>query len=297
LQQQFVDDPVLGVIHKNLPAAFTDAAPDEREAYRLALQASRHARAELKALLEPLQSLTEFAEPLLRHALDARFGPGLNPQTDRLFHPVVRSGGAPASSTRFTLLEAALHNFERKESVAGGLSRLAAIITGDDQTHPKNIAPEQFADVCRHVNIGRKYQDHVQDVLEPESVPGGATGPSQVHARSLFVANELADMALYARGAFMRKHIDKDCRDAVLDMVTRRAEPRFAGLPIMYEALTLFGVEIPRVVIIKPQGTWTFTQVPLLLYIPQDPTTGERPAPTTAEPALPDVFRATDRRT
>lgn len=271
LKQQFKNDPVLGVIQKNLPAAFIDATPQDRDAYRRALQDSRQARAQLKELLKPLKSLTDFAEPLLRQGLDARFGPGLNPKTDRLFHPTLKPSGAAGSSTRFTLLEAALHNFERKESVAGGLPRSAAITYGDDQIHPKNIAPEQFADVCRHLNIGLKYQDHLQEVLEPESAPGQAPHAPRTNARSLFIANDLADMALYARAAFLRERIGKIALDAVLDLVSRRSAAQFAGQPIKCEVLTLFGVEIPRVAVITPQATWTFTQVPLLLYIPQDP--------------------------
>ena len=271
LTQQFADDPILGIIRKNLPAAFTDASPEDRQAYRRALQDSRHARVELKTLLKPLKSLTEFAEPLLRQALDTRFGPGLNPKTDRLFHPTLKPSGATGPATRFTLLEAALHNFERKESAVGGFLKSAGILNSEGQTHPKNIAPEQFADVCRHLNIGRKYQDHLQDVLEPDDAPGTASNVARDKARAVFIANDLADMALYAQAAYLRKHIGKDALDAVLAIASRRPDPQFGGLPVMFEALTLFGVEIPRAVIIKPQATWTFTQVPLLLYIPQDP--------------------------
>lgn len=271
LQQRFSDDPVLSVIQKNLPTAFITASAQQKDDYRAALSASKYARQALKNLLKPLKGMSEFAEPLLRSALDTRFGPGLEPRTDTLFHPVMRPSGAPGSSTQLTLLEAALHNFERKESINGGFLRLASIDKGIDGPHPKNIRPEQFADVCRHLNIGNKYQDHLKGVLEPESLPGDSPTAALNNARAVFITNDLADMELYARAASLRSDISEQALAAVLEVVKRRANPTFSGQPIEFDSLSLFGLEIPRVVLIKPLATWTFTQVPLVLYVPQDP--------------------------
>lgn len=271
LQRRFSDDPVLSVIHQQLPSAFSTASAQQQQDYRRALIASKYARQALKTLLKPLKGLSEFAEPLLRQALNARFGPGLEPRTDTLFHPVLRPSGATGSSTQLTLLEAALHNFEREEAVSGGFLRSASVDKGAGGTHPKNIRPEQFADVCRHLNIGQKYQDHLNDVLEPASLPGDAPTAARRNARAIFISNDLADMELYARAAALREDISEQALAAVLEVVKRRSSPMFNGLPVAFESLSLFGVEIPRVVLIKPQATWTFTQVPLLLYVPQDP--------------------------
>lgn len=271
LQQQLRDDPVLNVIEQQLPIAFRQATAQQLDDYRRALRVSRHARAQLKMLLKPLQGLADFAEPLLREALDQRFGPGLEPRTDTLFHPWLTAAGGTGGATQLTLLEAALHNFERKEAVVGGFLAAASIDKGIDGPHPKNIAPEQFADLCRHVNLGQKYQDHLRDVLEPASAPGDADNAARLNAQATFILNDQADMELYARAAFLRKDISEQALNAVISMVRPSQAPQFNGLGIAFEALTLLGFEIPRVVLIKPMATWTFTQVPLLLYVPQDP--------------------------
>jgi len=283
LQQQFDEDPVLGVIHDNLPTAFSAASAQQQQDYRRALLVSKSARQALKTLLKPLKGMSEFAEPLLRKALDARFGPGLEPKTDTLFHPTLRPSGATGLATQLTLLEAALHNFERTESIKDGFLRSASVNKGLDGPHPKNISPEQFADVCRHLNVGKKYQDHLNDVLEPASLPGDAPHAGRHNARAIFITNDLADMELYARAAALRKHISEQALAAVLEVVTRRASPLFNGLPVAFESVSLFGVEIPRVVIIKPLATWTFTQVPLVLYVPQDPVTPFKEFATLSE--------------
>ncbi len=283
LQDQFANDPVLDVIRQNLPEAFSTASVGDQEDYRQALRASRYAKAELKRLFEPLKGLSDFARPLLRQALDASFGPGLEPETDTLFHPILRPSGATGPATQLTLLEAALHNFERKEAISGGFLRSASINKGIGERHPKNISPEKFADLCRHLNIGRKYQDHLEEILEPVSQPGYSPTAARLNARSRFIANDLADMELYARAAFLRKHISGSAQAAVLDVVKRQSKPLFDGLPVVFEYITLLGVEIPRVVLIKPQATWTFTQVPLVLYVPHDPVAPFKEFATLAE--------------
>nr|WP_268801053.1 NEL-type E3 ubiquitin ligase domain-containing protein [Pseudomonas sp. BSw22131] len=283
MQQRFSEDPVLRVIHHQLPKAFSAASTQQQQDYRRALLASKSARHALKTLLKPLKGLSDFAEPLLRQALDTRFGPGLEPKVDTLFHPTLRPSGATGSASQLTLLEAALHNFERKEAIKGGFLRSASVDKGLDGPHPKNIPPDQFADVCRHLNIGSKYQDHLKDVLEPMSLPGDAPNAARLNARAIFITNDLADMELYARAAALRKDISEQALAAVLDVVTRRASPMFNGLPVAFESLSLLGVEIPRVVIIKPLATWTFTQVPLVLYVPQDPVTPFKEFATLSE--------------
>jgi Leucine-rich repeat (LRR) protein len=283
LQQRFSDEPVLRVIHHQLPKALSAASTQQQQDYRRALLASKSARQALKALLKPLKGLSDFAEPMLRQALNTRFGPGLEPKVDTLFHPTLRPSGATGLATQLTLLEAALHNFERKEAIKGGFLRSASVDKGIDGPHPKNISPDQFADVCRHLNIGKKYQDHLNDVLEPASLPDDAPNAARLNARATFITNDLADMELYARAAVLRKDISEQALAAVLEVVTRRASPMFNGLPVAFESLSLFGVEIPRVVIIRPLATWTFTQVPLVLYVPQDPVTPFKEFATLSE--------------
>lgn len=271
LQQQFDQDPVLKTIQQNLPPAFVQASPQAQKEYCRALLASRLAKAELKKLLKPLKGLSEFAKPLLSKALDDRIGPGLDVINDTLYDPALRIRGRTAYRfPRLSLLEAALHNFEPEEAVAGGFLNGAAITRGEED-HPKKITPEQFADVCRHVNLGRKYQDHLASVLEPDAAPGDASDAARFNARSVFIQDDKAEMEVCARAALIKKTISEAACSTVVAVARQQPEPRFNGELIRLERLTLLDVEIPRVVLIRPQRTWTFTQVPLVLYIPQDP--------------------------
>jgi Leucine-rich repeat (LRR) protein len=269
LQQRFKQDPVLDVIQKNLPPAFIQSSRQERKDYCAALLVSRQAKQALKQLFQPLKGLSEFAEPLLREALDAKFGPGLDIRKDRLFYAPQES--VTHAATQLTLLESALHNFEGKESVAGFFRASAAILDSSDKVHPKAIKPEAFVDLCRHLNLGRKYRDHLERVLEPDSAPGDAKDAARFNARALFIANDQADMEVYARAAAMKKTISQEACSALVALARHQPEPRFNGKLLLLKHLTLFGVEIPRVLLISPKRTWTTTPVPTVMYIPQDP--------------------------
>jgi hypothetical protein len=50
-----------------------------------------------------------------------------------------------------------------------------------------------------------------------------------------------------------------------------RPSPKLDGHPLLIQGLRLLEHDILRVTVIRPARTWTFTQVPLVLYIPQDP--------------------------
>ncbi|MDB6144730.1 MAG: hypothetical protein JWP80_3774 [Pseudomonas sp.] len=277
LQQQFKQDPLLALIQKNLPAAFVQGSPDAQKDYCRALLNSRLAKAAVQQVFKPLQGLSEFAAPLLTQALDSRFGQGLEVSKDTLFHGVSRDEHSLGlRSTSLTLLEAALHNFERKEARNGGFTSNSAILKGSSDMvegtlHPKNIKPEQFAELCRHLNLGRKYQDHLDSVLEPASKPGDAPDAARLNARAALISNDIADMELCARASLMRKTISEAACKAVVGLSVRQTEARFNGEPLRLWTISLLEQEVSRIVLISPYRTWTFTPVPWVLYIPQDP--------------------------
>ncbi|WP_328284806.1 NEL-type E3 ubiquitin ligase domain-containing protein [Pseudomonas huanghezhanensis] len=271
VRQRFMHDPVLKVIHNHLPAAFVEASSQARKDYCASLLRSRLAREELKQVFKPLKGIAEFAEPLLSEALRAKFGPGLDVTNDTLFNPTLTADGATGPFTQLTLLESALHNFERKETVAGGFLKSAAILDKQGDVHPVGITPEQFADVCRHLNLGLKYFDHLRETLEPDTAPGDTSDVARFNTRAKFIAADKAEMELSVRAAMIKKTLGETAGHALLALAQQQPKPLFDGKPILLQRLTIFGVEIQRALLISPTRTWTTTPVPLVLYIPHDP--------------------------
>lgn len=269
LRQQFALDPVLKTLQAQLPAGFIEASPSERKAYIEALRLSRTCKADLKKALEPLKGLDAFCKPLLANALDARFGKRFNPVQDRFFGITVH-GHADPSSVTHTLLEAAMHNYEREESVTGGFDRFS-LLSADGLPHPEKMKYEEFVDLSRHLNLGQKYQDHLKSVLEPESKAGDGPQVARLNMRGLFISNDRADLEVYARAATFRKHVSASFGAAIIDLAMNRPSPKLDGHPLLIQGLRLLEHDILRVTVIRPARTWTFTQVPIVLYIPQDP--------------------------
>jgi Leucine-rich repeat (LRR) protein len=271
LRQRFKRDPVLNVIQNQLPTAFFAASYQARKDYCAALLRSRLAREELKQVFKPLKGIAEFAEPLLRDALQAKFGPGLDVTQDTLFYPTLTADGATGPFTQLTLLESALHNFERKETVVGAFLKSAAILDKQGDVHPLGIRPEQFADVCRHLNLGLKYFDHLRETLEPDTAPGDTSDVARFNTRAKFIAADIAEMELCVRAAMIKKTLGETAGQALLALAQQQPEPLFDGQPMLLQRLTIFGVEVQRALLISPTRTWTTTPVPLVLYIPHDP--------------------------
>jgi Leucine-rich repeat (LRR) protein len=269
LRQQFALDPVLKTLQAQLPSGFIQASASERKAYIEALRLSRTCKAELKKALEPLKGLDEFCKPLLAEALDARFGKRFNPVQDRFFG-ITLHGHADPSSVTHTLLEAAMHNYERGESVTGGFDRFS-LLGADGFPHPEKMNYEEFVDLSRHLNLGQKYQDHLKSILEPESKAGDGPEVARLNMRGLFISNDRADLELYARAAILRKQVSASFGAAIIDLAMNRPSPKLDGHPLLIQGLRLLEHDILRVTVIRPARTWTFTQVPLVLYIPQDP--------------------------
>lgn len=269
LRQQFALDPVLKTLQAQLPSGFIQAPPAERKAYIEALRLSRTCKAELKKALEPLKGLDAFCQPLLADALDARFGKRFNPVQDRFFG-ITLHGHADPSSVTHTLLEAAMHNYERGESVTDGFDRFS-LLGADGLPHPEKMKYEEFVDLSRHLNLGQKYQDHLKSVLEPESREDDGPNVARLNMRGLFISNDRADLELYARAATLRKQVSGPVGAAIIDLAMNRPSPSLNGHPLLIQGLRLLEHDIMRVAVIRPARTWTFTQVPLVLHIPQDP--------------------------
>jgi Leucine-rich repeat (LRR) protein len=271
LQKQFDDDPVLNLIQKQLSSVLADAAASDLEAYRQARIISHHAHADVRAVLKQITPLRDFALPLLQSALDKRFGPGLDAEAATLYRWYPPGFLEDAWSTEYILLESALHNFEREEDFSWPTrSRINPKNSIDNQ---QALNPEEFSDLCRHLNLGRKYQDHLEGILQPDSPEGSAAHAARDHLRSKLIWKDRTDMELYAHVALLKKHISRDALNAILALTTRQADPQFNGKAIRIEKISVMGFGIPRALVIQPQETWTVTQRPLVLYIPGDPIT------------------------
>lgn len=249
----------------------------------------------LDTVLSQLPPPDVFAEPLLTSALKARFGVDVDVRKAYLFHarrfrsdqsfvgaskdPVVAFNTSLKAATQ-TLLSAALQNFEAWESEAGGMDKddqfKAAIydrypingITVSGNT--LNIPAEQFAQTCRELDIGGKYQALMQTVLNPPSPSDEAPDAEAYKLRALFKRNEQGAFGLNVHLAYLKEDISRVMHDALVE-VAKNKDAQIEGQPVTCSFLRLFDVELTGILAIGKARDGSSQIEPVVVYIPDDP--------------------------
>ncbi|MGE8045256.1 dermonecrotic toxin domain-containing protein [Pseudomonas monteilii] len=260
-------------------AWFANAAPDLREAVLASQAARRQAEQALARSLKGLQQINAFAEPLLRERLAGV--PGLTGplegyqllQVRRTWH--WQGACYLYSHTRCGLLQAALQNFAddvvfdapsavaRREAIqVTPITVQGSVFVSPDlpgapldlpseryQVDPSPLTAHAFADLCRQLDLGGRYQAHLRAHLEPAD--DGARVRAQrlaVHRAHLQVASDLA---------YLRHRLDGVTHDEIAGWL--------AGAPVTAWRLSLFGIDLHEVVVLHTNAAG------LLLYLPGRP--------------------------
>lgn len=168
------------------------------------------AQNEIDQTLARLQDAKAFAEPILKAALKTRFGQDLDVRSTclRLYIPVTTPAFPIKTGARVwtvSLLDAALHNFEERETRATAYETESTFITqpspsGQFDTLPlltTGIGIPAFTQLCRELDIGGQYKTYLEDNLGISNRLVAAVLPPQVKASqnaALRAALQLARM-------------------------------------------------------------------------------------------------------
>ncbi|KQV17875.1 hypothetical protein ASC74_02985 [Pseudomonas sp. Root329] len=171
-----------GLAENAMPDWFQKASGDQRHTVRDDQKRSRTANETLAKTLTGLKGVTEFAQPLLEAALQKKFGLKVDVAQTWLYEPF-----AGSLITHQTLLQLALRNFEEDQAfdegdvIAERGIRAANLETqggpyGWDypQKGPSTryrikklpIKPADFASLCRELDIGKQYQEHLTAMFD-----------------------------------------------------------------------------------------------------------------------------------
>lgn len=269
-----------------------------REAY------AQHLRfeAQVNALLARLPSIEAFAEPLLKAGIRRQFGLDLDVRGTYLFHagrvrvddsfiaasrdPVVASYNAVRTATQ-SLLHAALQNFEAWETEASGMldppreSMIYVALSASEtlQGSAVDIAPEQFAALCRTLDLGGQYQALIESVLADSSMDIAAQAPSGETPDRLLENVERSAFLLQLHLAHLKGDISEHLYDAVRSFSEGQASSRPALVGCFVGA---WEIELKGIVVIGsyspgslptsyPRWEGLSQDKPLVVYIPDDP--------------------------
>ncbi|MBC3951989.1 NEL-type E3 ubiquitin ligase domain-containing protein [Pseudomonas folii] len=252
------------LLKTRLPAWFYNAPRELREALRRSLLQGQFSRRAVEPLRTRLLPVEQFARPLLEQALYKRF----NVQLDVTAHQLVTMRYEEVSPLRRlvpfkqTLLEAALHNFEESEANPGYFQPGSALLpvdglqlqlvegTGTKGTAPRfryeyrgvlAIKPEPFAELCHGLDLGGKYQAHLDSVFKPVPSSGQTREAAAQAVAEAFMNCERDALEVLAHIARMKKHLSAAAWQMLQQMVKTNGEPRWDGQPVRYRQLHMLG--------------------------------------------------------
>ena len=253
----------------------------------------------LATTLKDFKGITEFAKPLLTDALQKKFGQAPDVDGTALFH--LRS---PNRAEEQSLLQAALRNFEADEAfdevALQETSALAPAGSLDRHFYDESnrypfakvrysirdklaISPAAFASLCRELDVGKQYQDHLSAVFD-------APDKAATVRQQTITANK-DRMRVQAHIARIRSDIDATDYATVLALLDGVSQVRLDGASVTYSRLQVFGSELNDVLVIGAasrkvraalQNPWLsiLSRIPvadlipdsrIIVYIPGDP--------------------------
>ncbi|WP_315973003.1 NEL-type E3 ubiquitin ligase domain-containing protein [Pseudomonas vlassakiae] len=226
----------------------------------------------LRGALRGFKQIHEFCKPLLSEQLgldvevdQAQYihqpykvfikqtnPPGLEISLDQPQPFITEPDGPPQPRS---LMEAALHNFAASEQ-AGPYDTLTK---GRNNTRLRGLTPQMFIDQCRALDLGQRYQDHLQAIYK---------GPRQAEIEQRWIEASRQALKTQAMIACLKGFLTRKGRDALTQLCDNHPTPHYAGDTLHCWRFSLFGIPLNDALLIGPDRTDQAN--PCMLYIPQD---------------------------
>jgi len=263
----------------DLPAWYTHAPASQRLALTASQSLNLQSLKALHTILDRVGSVETFAVPLLEQALLTELGTvcdvkrnvitvnTLNPFTQE----IERSGTQ-------TLLQAALHNFEAAQAEEGGIPWGSHLwnYKSEHSSDPAPvlipIEPVAFASLCRRLDIGGRYQQHLETIFNPGSAH------EKMQLEQLLIRHERDALRLQADIALMKKDIDEPAHATLMSYCNGNDSALFNGRVLTCQTMTLDDINLNALIVFH--GPSLADDPNCIVYIPGDPCSCIKQYPT-----------------
>lgn len=236
------------------------------------------AQSEVDKRLEHLQDANAFAAPILEAALKSRFNLDLDVRTTflRLYIPVTVPWFAIKTGARtwtVSLLDAALHNFEEKETEDTAFETASTFITqpsatGQFDTLPlikQQLSIPAFTKLCRELDIGAQYTRYLEDAL-------GFTDPTAASSLRLKIdASQQAALKAALQWARMNRDISESYFRLIGGVLDGLQGLRVNGQAVLCHDVTLMSAPLTGIVVFAPDLGQAQKIARVVAYVPDDP--------------------------
>ncbi len=254
---------------------YTRATPAQHQALQTANADGWRAQNAVDRQLRDVQDVYAFAEPLLKKALldTYRLDLDVNATFLNLFIAkqlpwYAHSFSKGVTSRKVSLLDAALHNFAAGESFESDSSY---ITRPDHRGHFQPLALSntmsipQFKALCRELDLGARYQQHLNDYLLPADLGARSTLKNQVIASQKAALRAAAELACLHTAGQPMPPLSKAAYHVL--MRTLRGE---RGVMQFYQ-LHILDASLSGILLIAADLDRVSSVSKLIAYIPHDP--------------------------
>lgn len=180
-------------------------------------------------------------------------------------------------TTSRSLLHAAMENFTAEEAGPDGSTEGTLIKISAKPQSGDVITAGKFASLCRDLDLGARYQKHINQVLalpaKPQSNAPANAGASAADIRQL----QMLDLKIAAHMAILKKNISSAAYKMLLSAVDqdlpadKSKDVSFDGGPVIWQGLQIHDACICGVLLFTRESIDTAPSARCLVYMPNEP--------------------------
>lgn len=256
------------LIKKQVPSWVLESPTDIRDALRKSLLASHRSRSAVAAVLGGLKSPESFCAPLLAKSMSDKLGSSLDIEGVVFQHIRSTSSLLGLRKKLITpidrdLLMAACENFESSETKPENYDDQSLIYIPSSINGRTNnilaIKPNEFAQLCRTLDLGKQYQAHIKALL----------GEQPLGDKCVASAKDLFEVDRHI--AFIKKHVSADVYKMLESVKNSAPSIKLGNNTIGYQGLELLQVKLHGAMFIGPTDEHADDDYRCVVYLPGDP--------------------------
>lgn len=264
----------------SVPDWYRTASAASHAALKQAVERSWLSQTQVDRVFEDLADVRKFAEPLLRQALKNQYGLELDVRKTYLRLYIPKDLPIRYEVITISLLDAALHNFELKETAARYFDGASNFITEPGANGQFDILPIKshlsiaaFASLCRRLDIGGLYKQQLEALLLPQDAAARAMLAHKVNASQ---QDRFRAATLLAR---MKGDIGEGDQAMLLGLLNGQQRSMSGAKALRLYQLSILGVTLTGIVLFSADPEHSREVEPVIAYVPEDP---EHPLKTYA---------------
>ena len=275
------------VLQTSIPQWLATADLNVVQALKAAFEQSFVAQGKVTEALKKLKPLDAFCKEQLTGFLKGKWTIDFDVDRDMLDITKTQytsTGALPAfgypdlkTTTSRSLLQAAMENFTAEEARSGGIPADSVIRINEQAQSGAEITPEKFAALCRELDLGARYQRHIDEAL---ALPAKPANDAPVDDRASIAdirRLKVLDMRVALHMASLKKTITPAVYTMLLSVIDQdlpAAQTRdalFDGGPVHWQGLMIHDTCICGALVFTKASIDTEPKARCVVYMPNEP--------------------------